>query len=303
MNGTRTGRSRACLAVLLLAVAGLLLSPVSLAEVGVDRATGAFLSMALEGGDGGPSGSPFPWGCVRPGASTLLNEHGDDEGDGAPSVAFEPGTARPVIAWAESTGDGWHRVVISRWEGAAWSDPEPVSQAGVDTADASVDVTPTGLPVVAWWEPATGTLTWVRRKLADGSWDDPESIGGGSEPHRFPSIAALGDGDAVVAFSAEVGEGLFEVRVARRSEGWAERTVETGLTVSQWRGRGDLALEVHYEAGVTWMEWARTAAEFATSRLDPATGEWSTSESIPCEATHDGWRRARFEARRRALGW
>ncbi len=303
MNGTRTGRSRACLAVLLLAVAGLLLPPVSLAEVGVDRATGAFLSMALETGDEGPSGSPFPWGCVRPGASTLLNEHGDDEGDGAPSIAFAPGTARPVVAWAESTGDGWHRVVLSRWNGSSWSEPAPVSQAGVDAADASVAVSPAGLPVVAWWEPTTGTLTWVRRKLVDGTWDDPESIGGGSEPHRFPSVAALEEGDVAVAFTVEVGEDTFEVRVARRSEGWAERTIETGIAESQWRGRGDLAVEIHHEAGVTWMEWARTASEFATSRLDPATGEWSAPESIPCEATRDGWRRARFEARRRALGW
>ncbi len=281
--------------VLLFALAG---TPVG-AEVAMDPGIG-FLEMALETGEHGTDGSPYPWSRVRPGDThQLLNERGDDRGDGRPSFALDA-DGRPIVTWAEALEGGSHRVVVARWTGSGWSDPEPVTDGSTETADPSIDVSAAGTIAVAWWEPATGTLAWVRRKLADGSWADPEAVGSGNGTRRFPSVAATTD-DVIVAFSLETPGGTFEVRVARRSEGWAETTIDAGLAESRWRGRGDLAIEIHRSDGRTWIDWLRSATELATSRLDPATGEWSAPESIPCEASADGWRRARFEARLRAL--
>ncbi len=268
-------------------------------EVAMDPGIG-FLQMAVETGEHGTEGSPYPWSRFRPGPGHhVLNEHGDDQGDGLPSIAIDA-DGNPVVTWADALEDGTHRIVVARWDGNDWSDPEPVTDGTMDTSDPAVDVSPSGLLAVAWWEPETGTLAWVRRKQPGGTWEEPESVGSGAGTRRFPAVAATGN-DVFVAFSLETPAGTFEVRVARRTEGWDERTIDTGLTESRWRGRGDVAVEIHEQGGRVWIDWLRSADELATSRLDPSTGEWSPAESIPCEPSADGWRRARFEARQRAL--
>lgn len=272
-----------------------------LAEVSMDPGAG-YLEMALETGEHGGDGTPYPWLRYRPGAEHhVLNEQGDDEGDGHPASTLD-NTGRPIVCRADAMPGGIHPIVVSRWDGTSWTDPEAVTDGAVDAADPAVDAAPDGVLAIGWWEPGTGDLAWVRRRLPDGSWATPESVGDGTGTRRFPAVAAP-SGDVVLVYSVETGDGAFEVRAARRSEGWAERTLDTGLTESRWKGRGDLAIEVHRVGDTVWADWLRTATELATARLDPATGEWSSPESIPCEASADGWRRARFEARRRALGW
>ncbi len=282
-------------------VIGLILGPWAPAPAEVSEDPTGFLQMALETGDHGTDGSPFPWSRFRPGPThAVLNENGDNEGDGRPAFALDE-SSLPLVTWPDARPGGTHVIVISHWTGSEWSEPEEISEDGPDVADPALDVAPDGTLAVAWWEPETGTLAWVRRRPPGGSWQPPEPVGDEGAIRRFPTVAATAD-DIVIAFSAETG-GTFEVRAALRSHGWAEQVLDSGLVESRWRGRGDVALELHRVNGVVWADWLRSTTELATSRLDPATGSWSAPESIPCEPTADGWRRARFEARRRALGW
>ncbi len=300
---TLPARGIVALATFVAAVA--LLLP-GFAEVSVDGPSGegqGFLFAALEGGSGGVQGVPFPWGCVRqhvPG-EWLLNPGGDDEGDGQPAFSISPADGRPTVTWAEALTGGGTRIVLSRWDGSGWTEPEPVTGDGVEVADPALDHREDGSLVVAWWEPGSGSLAWVRERGTERGWQDPERIGPSDRPCRFPVVAA-GGGETFVGFTAGLEDGRHEVRVARETAGWADVVLDV-VDYRHWRGEGDVGLELHEVGGVTWADWLRAADRLATSRWDPAAGEWTEPEEIPCAPTADGWRAARFEAKARALGW
>ncbi len=105
-----------------------------------------------------------------------------------------------------------------------------------------------------------------------------------------------------VAWFRDRGDGSRDVVVAREDQGWSPEVI--GQT--SWMGPdgdGNAYLELHALGSVAWADWCLAGDRVGTSRLDPARGEWSAAEEIPCENSPDGWRLARWEAKRRALGW
>ncbi len=305
---SRLNPARRAPAGILLAVAfvSLLVFPAVVAEVSVDHPSAggqSFLFAALEGGEGGVQGVPFPWGCVRAHVPTtwLLNPGGDDEGDGRPAVAISPRDGRPTVVWAEMLAGGRTRIVLARWDVSGWTEPEPVTGGEVDVADPAIDYREDGSLVVAWWEPGAGALAWVRERGTERGWSDPEQVGPSGRACRFPVVAA-GGGETFVGYTAATDDGGQEIRIAREEAGWADVLIDV-VHYQHWRGEGDVGLELHEADGVLWADWLRASDRLATSRWDRAAGAWTEPEEIPCEATADGWRAARFQAKARALGW
>ncbi len=275
------------------------------AEVSVDQPASTaprWLSLALQGG--GDDACPSPWSVVRDGVpgDWVLNPDGDLRGDGHPAAAFPPGTFHPVVAWSTVIEGNGRDVVLSEWTGTGWSVPESVADGPAEQRGPDVAVLPDGGLVATWWEEDGNTgQVWVRQRAPDGSWTQPEAVSPASEDCRWPAVTVV-DGVVLVGWFREMGDGTREVVVAREDAGWATEVIGQ-TTYSGPDGGGNAFLELHAVGSRAWSDWRLAADRIGTSRRDPASGSWSEVDEIPCENSPDGRRRARWEAKKRALGW
>ena len=275
------------------------------AEVSVDDPAASaprWVSLALQGG--GDDACPSPWSLVRDGvpASWVLNPDGDQRGDGHPAAAFPAGTFRPAVAWATPVDGAGRDVVLAEWAGDGWSAPETVAGGPAEQRGPDVAALPGGGLVVTWWEDDGNVRqVWVRKRTAAGEWEPAEAVSPAGEDSRWPAVTVV-DGEVLVGWFRERGDGTREVVVAREGAGWSTEVIgETGYAGPG--GDGNAYLELHAVGSRAWADWRLAGDRIATSRRDPASGEWSGAEEIPCENSPDGRRQARWEAKRRALGW
>ena len=272
------------------------------AEVSIDRSGGAgghaALSMALRGHEG-----PSPWGRVRQQvpSSWLLNPDGDVRGDGRPEMTALPATGNPQVVWAARAGDGFD-IVHSEWGGRAWTTPEIVAGGAADQRGPAIAARDDGALAVTWWEDdGVFRQVFVRRRDAQGTWLPAEPVSAADRTARWPAVAFDG-GDLWVGWEREAGPGAREIVVALESQGWNPVMIgETSHVAPD--GSLDAQLVLHARNGRVWADWLLAADRIATSRLDPQTGQWGAVEEIPCDDSPEGRNAARFEAKRRALGW
>ena len=292
-NGLRT---LLALSVFLFVSAGL--SEVSIDDPGADAGGPSLVHMALRGQAG-----PVPWGAVRQGipASWLLNPDGDARGDGAPAITVRATDGRPQVAWSRQQ-TGRRDVVHSEWDGNEWTQPILVSEGVFDALGPDIAPLAGGGLAVAWWEDdGVFRQVFVRRRDAQGTWQAAEPVSPASETAIWPAVTADST-DLWVGWLRDPGTGTREVVVALDSEGWNPTVIgQTSYAGSE--NDGQARLELHSRDGRVWADWLLAPDRLATSRLDPSTGTWSAVEEIPCEDSPEGRDAARFEAKRRALGW
>ena len=300
----RRATARRSLALLLGAGLLLVILPV-VAEVSVDGPEGphpAWLSMGLQGGE--DDGFPVPWTVHRQSIPGwwVLNPEGDVRGDGHPAAAFAGGGFHPVVVWSRPVSGEGRDVVLSEWTGGGWSEPETVAGGVGEQRGPDVAALPGGGVVVTWWEDDGNVRrVWVRKRGADGTWEDAEAVSPAGEDSRWPAVTVV-EGEVYVGWLREVGDGTREVVVAREGAGWSREVIgETGYAGPE--GEGNACLELHAVGDRAWADWRLAGDRIGTSRRESASGAWSDPEEIPCENSPDGRRLARWEAKRRALGW
>ena len=104
----------------------------------------------------------------------LLNPLGDTYGDLRPVIATHPVTGMPWVVWARNEGNQ-KRIVVSGWEGRAWSAPAAVAQPdmlGYDQIEPQLVFDAAGAPYIFYTEVAPSRRILVTTFLR-GRWTPP----------------------------------------------------------------------------------------------------------------------------------
>jgi len=273
----------------LLSVA-LALSSGARAEVGAVRGGFAPAAPALsvyQAGviDDGPdpiSGIWLPLG--GPTASrAILNPDGATNGDGAPSVAFNPLNGVTAVAWSRNSLNGFD-VVLSRFDGVNWTTPEVVvGAASVNELDPQLLVGPDGsLHLFYWVDGASPQVFYTSAPAGTTNWSTPIPVSPPGQVTCRPAGAFFGGVLRVVYEVHEFGYGNTprQVVIARYQSGSFVTEV-----VAMTSFPGNNRPQVHSHGGKLWVDWidaetSGNSGELAWTRLD-AQGQWEPIEYQP----------------------
>ncbi len=263
------------LLLMLVAFASIVRAEVS---VEADPDYGGFILLGRGGGDGG---SPWPWRAESQRDPALtLNSEGDLNSDGSPAFAIDPRTGYPSVVWAWFDGSDYE-VVLSRWDGAAWSDWQRLTDNAEDDLDPSVSIDDTGTTTVSWWRPGESPAVWfVEGEALEEEWSPESLVNTEFNSGRYPSSALTEDGLAWGYQSDLFDDGPTFIVVARRGSFWIQDFVASTFYAGP-NGDGDLDVQVHSRGRRLWVDWVDSAGVLAYSVMDPDSGEWSYPHCEP----------------------
>lgn len=204
-----------------------------------------------------------------PSVRAVLNPQGAARGDGPPAMLLVSGAAIPVVVWARRGANGFD-VVVSRFAGGVWSEPEVLAGGPLDELDPALAAGPDGGVHVFWWEAGASPRVLHRQATPDlSAWSEPEAVSSPGEAACRPS-AATHDGVLHVAYEVHdhgMGETPREIILARREgAGFVPEFVATCLFA------GEVRPEVHSHRGRLWVDWIDGPSEAAWTRLQPGGG-------------------------------
>jgi hypothetical protein len=138
-------------------------------------------------------------------AAQLLNPLGDTYGDLAPVIATHPKSGQPWAVWPQNDGNR-KRLVISSWNGTAWTDPVRIARSdlmGYDQIEPRLLFDASGVPYVFYTEGAHQRrvlfVTPVR-----GVWSPPLRLSEVDVDSRAPSVLLSGD-DIQISYQTSAG--------------------------------------------------------------------------------------------------
>jgi hypothetical protein len=138
-------------------------------------------------------------------AAQLLNPLGDTYGDLAPVVAMHPKTGQPWVVWPQNDGNR-KRLVISSWNGTAWTDPVRIARSdlmGYDQIEPRLLFDASGVPYVFFTEGAhQRRVLFVT--LVRGVWSPPLRLSEVDVDSSAPSVLLSGD-DIQISYQTPAG--------------------------------------------------------------------------------------------------
>ncbi len=262
------------------------------AEIGIGGSTGTGSNELntnwLVLGDTTEDPSPIPptfWRKYYPNSAGryALNEGGEANGDGAPSLIADPSRGVVIAAWAMNSPSGFD-VVVSRFTGGAWTAPQVVAGTPANELDPQLVLADDGVVHLVYWSDDGATRRVLHTQSPDlVAWSAPDAVSGSGEYACRPA-AVMHLGTLRVAYEVHnfgFGGTPRQVVLARRDvDGFVPEVV--AVTSNS----GDVVPQVHSHAGRIWVDWidgqnpATGAGEVAWTRLDPQGG-WETIRYEP----------------------
>jgi hypothetical protein len=147
-----------------------------------------------------------------PVGSGMLSANSGSTGAVRPSLALD-GDGNPTVAWDESDGTN-RNIYVQRWTGSGWSPVGPgvlsANTGDTDAFHASLALTGSGDPVVAWHEEESGIENVYVHRWTGTGWVPVGpgllSANGGATAAQEPSLALDPAGNPVVAWHEYDGE-------------------------------------------------------------------------------------------------
>lgn len=207
----------------------------------------------------------------------VLNAEGAGEGDGPPSLLRQPVSGMPMAAWARNLPTDYD-IVLSRFTGSAWSEPEVLAGSPLDELDPVLVASPDGSVHLFYWENGTTPRILYREAPSDlSSWSAPIQV---SEQGLVACRPAAVFHDGILRVVYEVhdygfGQTPRQVVVVRYEGGEFIREI-VGITHNE----GPAWPQVHSRSGRLWVDWIDATAEMAWTRND-AQGAWEPIQSEP----------------------
>ena len=205
------------------------------------------------------------------GSRSVLNEAGDENGDGPPSILRNPVSERSMVAWARNSASGYD-VVISQFVNGSWSEPQVLAGSLEDELDPHLVLDPaTGDVHVFYWIDEATPRVMHRQAPADlSSWSDPLQVSEAGEPACRPAGVFHENALYVVyeLHSFGAGQTPREIVLSRREQGEFILDVIAITNYSE-----EVWPEVHSHAGRTWIDWIDASDEMAWTRKD-LQGQW-----------------------------
>jgi hypothetical protein len=238
-----------------------------LAEVGVVIRPDGTVSSYVEQGivdDPDPIGSAWVRNHPDGGIRIALNPDGAGDGDGDPALLARPAPEYPIAAWAESTPGGYD-IVVSRFDGAAWTVPEVVADEAADEFDPQLARDPQdGTVHLVYWVHDPVPRVVHRQAPADlASWSPAAPVSHPNEAACRPSVA-LHDGVVHVVYEVhDLGHGTTPRRIMlaiHDGQQFASEMVATTLH------DGENWPRVHGAGALVWIDWIDAVGEMTWTR-------------------------------------
>ncbi len=253
----------------------MLASPVA-AEVGA----------VLPGGAGSGLADPYILGYIvedadpvlsiwRPFNSTgsgrfVLNPDGETNGDGSPSILRTATPGLSLAAWSRNSAEGYD-VVLSRFEGGAWTTPEVLAGSLDDELDPALVLDPvSGNVHLFYW--VDGSTPKVMHRQADPAlsfWSAAVQVSDPADDACRPA-GVFHDGELRAAYEVHdygLNQTPRQVVLARwNGSAWIQEI----MAISSFDDRMDP--QVHSHNGTLWIDWIDDTGEAAWTRWNPSTG-------------------------------
>ena len=288
--------------VLLVALA---LTPVVVeAEVGAVyesgisiQVSGPYILSIIEDGD--PVTAAWTRHSPLLGSRQVLNQDGATNGDGLPSVVFNPISGLPIVAWGKNNGSGFD-IVESHFENGAWTTPA-IIVAGVAT---SIDPEPsialdrqTGdVHIVYLTDDAAPKVMHTEATASLASWTTPVQVSEIGEKALRPS-AVIHQGTLTVAYESHgsgVGSAPRQITIAT-SDGLGGFTHETIATTHNGNPNRP---QLHTGMGTSlWIDWLDDPNDMAWAMWQPVMG-WGFVQIEPFTDIEDRDYHARGRVKR-----
>jgi hypothetical protein len=220
--------------------------------------------------------SRYPAGGAWSAAATIDNPVGNAV---QPQIAITPGGVA-VAAFSQSNNGATVDALATRFD-TAWGSVQTVnSSAGTNATDAQVAVGPDGAAIVVFDQSdGVSPRARVNGSSAAGAWGSPSILGG---PSAFtPQVAVAANGQAVMAWKQATGAGGFT------SAFWASRNIGAGWStpvqvsaISGNLGSIQVAADAVGNAIAVWQDTSGARQAVFASRLDAASGNWSTAQTL-----------------------
>jgi len=201
-----------------------------------------------------------------------LNPGGDANGDGRPSALMNPFSGWPVVAWSRNSASGFD-IVVSRFSGGQWSDPEVVAGTSDDELDPWLTLDPSdGTVHLLYWTDGAIPTVMHRQAPADlSSWSAALEVSDGIDPSQRPAGAFHGGTLQVVyeVHPSGPGQTPHEVVLAEKDGDtfYPQVIAVSNHGVELWP-------QVHSHSGKLWLEWIDAGDEMAWIQLQSGGG-WS----------------------------
>ena len=206
----------------------------------------------------------------------VLNEDGFLNGDGKPSVVYNPGPGLPIVAWAKYSSSGYD-VVISSFSNGAWSSPVAVADSSADELDPFLILNPAdGLVHLLYWINDSSPRVMYTQALEDlSSWSSPVQVSDIGEAACRPTAVFHENSLSIIyeSHGQELGSTPRQIVLATRNgPGFAtEVLASTSHPEPNWP-------EVHSNGEQLWTDWIDGTWEMAwTCRL--ASGSWDSVQT------------------------
>jgi hypothetical protein len=226
--------------------------------------------------DPDPIGSA--WAADHPGGTgrVSLNADGAANGDGDPSLVATQPSGSPVAAWARSTPEGYD-IVVSRFDGIAWTTPQVVADSSADELDPYLALDPgDGSIHLLYWVNDASPRVLHRQAPSDlSSWSAPVQVSHPNDIACRPS-AVIHEGALHVAYEVhDLGYGTTPRQImlaVRDDQVFASEILTTTLYA------GENWPRVHSANGRLWVDWVDHEYEMTWIRQLPA-GPWETVQT------------------------
>jgi len=267
------------------------------AEVGVVdiEATGPYVLGIIDDPD--PTGQI--WRRYTPPTTSsriVLNEQGEANGDGTPTVLYNSVTGTPIVTWARNSAEGFD-VVLSHLVDGAWSEPLVLAGSTADEVNPflALDETSGAVHLLYWIDDASPRVVHRQAPADLSSWSDPQIVSGPAEITARPAATITGGVLRVVYESHNGSLGgtpKLIVLAVDSGSGFTFQTLGSSLHAApNWP-------QIHSRPGRVWADWVDDTGEMSWTREGPGGG-WDPieAESYTSTEERDYFVRGRIRAR------
>ena len=250
------------------ALLGLATSPAH-SEVAAVYPNGALSVVSIITDDPEPVGV---WDQYHPtgGSHIVLNPDGAANGDGNPSLIMSSAPGFPMAAWAKHTPQGYD-IVISRFDGGAWTEPQVVAGTPANELDPFLvrDPGDGSIHVVYWVHDATPRVLHRQAPADLSSWCEGDEVSHPGDIACRPSAAFHGGVLRVAYELHDLGLESTPRQIVLATRDGSTFLSEI-LATTQYAGPNWPI--VHSAAGKLWVDWIDTACEMSWRLATPAGG-------------------------------
>lgn len=203
----------------------------------------------------------------------LLNELGEANGDGRPTILMRSAPGLPVVAWSRNSPTGFD-IVVSRFDGQAWTVPQAIAATAADELEPHLTIDPAdgSIHVVYRIDDPTPRILHRQAPADLSTWSPPTEVSYPGDVAVRPS-AAFHEGTLHVAYELHdqgLGTTPRQIVVTRR-----EGSVFIGEIVATTAHEGENRPQVHAANGRLWVDWVDTDCDMAWRRR-VAPGSWQS---------------------------